>query len=218
VADPVVYKCYIIAITQEAAMELNTIYLVCAIAGGTVLVLRVILLLFGVDGGGDVEVEIDPGAAADAIDGSGNFFTFLSLQSIAGFFTMFGLVGMGLLQIEATNAQSLAGALAAGVFTAWATGMIFIALRKLQSDGTMVLERAIGKKGTVYLTIPEKGTGVVTVAVQGGLKSLDAVSEKGTRIPTGAIIEVVGVKAGSILIVAEEEAETKKELLEKPVE
>jgi hypothetical protein len=199
-------------------MELNTIYLVCAIAGGTVLVIRLILMLFGVDGGGDIDVEFDPGAAADAAGGSGDFFTFLSLQSIAGFFTMFGLVGMGLLQIDATNAQSLGGALAAGIFTAWATGMIFIALRKLQSDGTMVLDKAIGKKGTVYLTIPEKGTGVVSVSVQGGLKTLDAVSEKGIRIPTGAIIEVVGVKAGSILIVAEEEAETSKELLEKPVD
>lgn len=196
-------------------MELNTIYLVCAVAGGTVLALRLILMLFGVDGGGEVEMEFDPGSAADAVDGSGNFFTFLSLQSIAGFFTMFGLVGMGLLQIEATNAQSLAGALAAGIFTAWATGMIFIGMRKLQSDGTLVMDKAIGKKGTVYLTIPEKGTGVVSVSVQGGLKNLDAVSEKGTRIPTGTIIEVVGVKSGSILIVAEEVSETRKELLEK---
>jgi hypothetical protein len=201
----------------EAVMELNTIYLVCAVAGGTVLVLRLILMLFGADGG-DVEVEIDPSAAADAIDGSGNFFTFLSLQSIAGFFTMFGLVGMGLLQINATNAQSLVGALAAGVFTAWATGMIFLALRRLQSDGTMVLDKAIGKTGTVYLTIPEKGTGVVSVAVQGGLKNLDAVSAKGTRLPTGTIIEVVGVKAGSILIVSEETVENRQELLEKPAE
>jgi hypothetical protein len=196
-------------------MELNTIYLVCAVAGGTVLALRLILMLFGVDGGGEVEMEFDPGSAADAVDGSGNFFTFLSLQSIAGFFTMFGLVGMGLLQIEATNAQSLAGALAAGIFTAWATGMIFIGMRKLQSDGTLVMDKAIGKKGTVYLTIPDKGTGVVSVSVQGGLKNLDAVSEKGTRIPTGTIIEVVGVKSGSILIVAEEVSETRKELLEK---
>jgi hypothetical protein len=196
-------------------MELNTIYLVCAVAGGTVLVIRLILMLFGMDGGGDVDIEFDPSAAADAIDGSGNFFTFLSLQSIAGFFTMFGLVGMGLLQIEATNAQSLAGALAAGVFTAWATGMLFIAMRKLQSDGTLVMDKAIGKKGAVYLTIPEKGTGVVSVSVQGGLKNLDAVSEKGTRIPTGTIIEVVGVKAGTILIVTEEVSETQKGLLEK---
>jgi hypothetical protein len=195
-------------------MELNTIYLVCALAGGTVLVIRLLLMLFGIDGGPDIDADIDPGGAVEAADGSGTFFTFLSLQSISGFFTMFGLVGMGLLQIGSSNAQSLGGALAAGIFTAWATGMIFLGLRKLQSDGTMVFEKAIGQQGTVYLTIPEKGTGVVTVSVQGGSKTLSAVSEKGVKISTGALIQVVGITGGNILVVREVVTETSQELLE----
>lgn len=188
-------------------MGWNTIYLICAVAGGAILVLRVILMLVGIDQGDapEVSVEVDaPGG--DGITGGANF---LSLQSIAGFFTMFGLVGMGLLQIGSSEIVSLLGALGAGVLTAWATGMIFLQMRRLQSEGTMVITNAIGQVGSVYLTIPEQGSGVVTVTVQGAQRSLDAVSEHGQRIPTGSMVRVVSVTAGKILVVTEANPEPK---------
>jgi hypothetical protein len=186
-------------------MGLDTIYLVCAVAGGTVLVLRLLLMLFGLDHGDagdfDTSVDLDHDALGDAGHGDGSMFTFLSIQSISGFFTMFGLVGLGLLQIKATNMWSLVGALAAGLFTAWCTGMIFLGLRRLQSEGTLVIGNAVGQTGSVYLTIPETGTGSVNVTVQGSLRTLDAVSQGGNRIPTGSIVKVVGITAGKILVV-----------------
>lgn len=185
-------------------MTLNSIYLICAIVGGAILVLRLILMLAGIDHSDlpDVSVEVDPG-----VGGAGDV-NFLSLQSIAGFFTMFGLVGMGLLQVNAHWGWSLAGALAAGVFTGWVTTMIFFQMTKLQSEGNLVMTNAIGQVGTVYLTIPEKGSGVVTVSVQGAVRSLDAVSEHGQRISTGSMVRVVGVTAGKILVVTEQTAES----------
>lgn len=197
-------------------MELYTIYLICAVAGATVLVIRFVMMMVGMDGDGiSHDVDLNHDGIMDASDGHGGGVTFLSLQSIAGFFTMFGLVGMGLLQVQAGALWSLLGAVAAGAFTAWSTGMIFLSMRKLQSDGTLVIENAIGKKGTVYLTVPAKGTGTVTVPVQGAMRTLDAVSEKGVRIPTGSLISVVGVTAGSILVVTEVVAEVQTELAEK---
>ena len=185
-------------------MGLNTIYTVCALAGGTVLALRFLLMLFGLDhGDADVDTGLDQ-AGLDGGLGAGSVFTFLSIQSISGFFTMFGLVGLGLLQINASDIMSLIGALAAGVFTAWCTGMIFLTMRRLQSEGTLVVGNAVGQTGTVYLTIPETGTGTVSVAVQGSLRNMDAVSEDGHRIPTGSIIKVVGVTAGKILVVTDQ--------------
>ena len=190
-------------------MGLNTIYLICALAGGAVLVLRLILLATGLDHGDaadvtEVSIDVDHDGVMDAHGGSG--VNFLSLQSIAGFFTMFGLVGMGLLQVEASDLLSLVGAMAAGGFTAWATGMIFLHMRRLQSEGTLVISNAVGQVGKVYLTIPEKGTGIVSVTVQGALRTLDAVSENGQRIPTESIVKVVGVTAGKILVVTDETA------------
>ncbi len=183
-------------------MGWNTIYLICAVAGGAILVLRIILMAVGIDQGDapDVSMDVD-GGGGEGITGGASF---LSLQSIAGFFTMFGLVGMGLLQIGSSEIVSLLGALGAGALTAWATGMIFLQMRRLQSEGTMVITNAIGQVGSVYLTIPEKGTGVVTVTVQGAQRTLDAVSEHGQRIPTGSIVRVVSVTAGTILVVTEQ--------------
>ena len=192
-------------------MGLDTIYLICAVAGGALLAIRILLMLFGLDHGdaGDfgTSIDLDHGDLAGAGDGAGSIFTFLSIQSIAGFFTMFGLVGLGLLQINTSNLLSLAGALAAGVFTAWSTGMIFLAMRRLQSEGTLVIGNAVGQTGTVYLTIPETGTGSVNVTVQGSLRTLDAVSHTGNRIPTGKIVKVVGITAGKILVVTDQETE-----------
>lgn len=189
-------------------MGWNTIYLICAVAGGVILALRVVLMLVGLDQGDapDVSMEID---TPDAHTGFGNGASFLSLQSIAGFFTMFGLVGMGLLQIGSSEIVSLLGALGAGLLTAWATGMIFLQMRRLQSEGTMVITNAIGQVGSVYLTIPEQGSGVVTVTVQGAQRSLDAVSEHGQRIPTGSMVRVVSITAGKILVVTEANPEPK---------
>lgn len=188
---------------------MNTIYLACAIIGGVVMVLRVILMIVGIDHG-DV-----PDAAPDGIpdhdviavqDGSGAGFQILSFQSIAGFLLMFGLVGMGLLRIQASEILSFFGALAAGAVTALGTALIFRGMSKLQSEGTLVIGNAVGQVGTVYLTIPESGTGVVNVTVQGAVRSLDAVSETHQRIPTGAVVKVVRVTGNKILVVREQDA------------
>jgi len=185
-------------------MGLNTIYLICAIAGGTILLLRFILMFIGMDQGdvATTSLDLDHDGALDVHDGGG--MNLLSLQSIAGFFTMFGLVGMGLLQIKAAAIWSLLGALVAGGITAWVTAMIFFQMRRLQSEGTLKIANAIGQTGTVYLTIPEKGSGVVTVTVQGTSRSLDAVSQTGKSIPTGAVVRVVSITAGKILVVVED--------------
>jgi hypothetical protein len=189
-------------------MDLNTIYLVCAVAGGTVLVLRLLLMITGFGGGDDVsDIPTDLDAGVDADFGghdageTGAGANFVSIQSLSGFFTMFGLVGMGLLEINASPVLSLVGALAAGGVTAWATTMIVLNLQRLQSSGNLVITNAIGQQGTVYLTIPEKGSGVVMVTVQGALRQFDAVSGNGQRIPTGEVIRVTGITAGKVLVV-----------------
>jgi hypothetical protein len=190
-------------------MSLFTIYLVCAAAGGTLLVLRVILMLVGLDNAGGAAdgvdlAQLDHGGDLGGHEGS---FNFLSIQSIASFLTIFGLVGMGLLRINASDVLSLLGALAAGAVTAWATGMIFMSMRRLQSEGTLQVSNAVGQVGTVYLTIPEKGSGVVNITVQGAQRTLDAVSDNGQRIHTGTIVRVVGITAGKVLVVSEQTAE-----------
>lgn len=191
-------------------MDLNTVYLVCAVAGGTVLVLRILLMLVGMQFGGDmdapdVDADFDASGAEHSAGGEVNF---LSIQSLSAFFTLFGLVGMGLLQVGASQIVSLLGGLVSGALTAWISGMIVLGLQRLQSSGTMEVSNAVGQKGRVYLTIPEGGSGVVSVTVQGGLRQFDAVSENGMKIPTGALVRVTGLSAGNLLVVVQEPLET----------
>lgn len=195
---------------------MNTIYLICAVAGGTMLLLRLILTLIGLDhGGGDLPDDASFDVDTDAADGHGGGLNLFSMQSIAGFLTMFGLVGMGLLQINVSEALSMVGALLSGGVTAVATALIFLQMQKLQSEGTLNIRNAIGRTGTVYLTIPESGTGVVNVTVQGAMRTLDAVSQRGNRLPTGTVIKVVDITAGKLLVVtesAEQAADSQQEV------
>jgi hypothetical protein len=184
-------------------MGLGTIYLVCAVAGGTILLIKIVLMVIGLDSGDAADLDLDQDGILDAGE-PGAGLNFLSVQSISGFFTMFGIVGLGLLQINASPVLSLLGALAAGAFTAWCTAMIFLTMRRLQSDGTLVIGNAVGQQGTVYLTIPEKGVGSINVTIQGAQRILDAMSKDGLKIPTGSVVKVVGVTAGKILVVTED--------------
>jgi membrane protein implicated in regulation of membrane protease activity len=166
-----------------------------AAIGGVLFVIRLILFLVGAGdqelGGGDGNLE----------GGSDSSFQFISLQGVAGFFTMFGLVGLAMHSGGQGTWISVAGAVVSGLITLWLVSMIFQSMRRMQSDGTLRISNAIGEEGTVYLTIPDNGTGQVQVAVQGGLKIFNAVSADHQRIPTGASIRVVKIVSGNMLMV-----------------
>jgi hypothetical protein len=73
---------------------------------------------------------------------------------------------------------------------------------KLTDSGTLNLNGAVGKIGSVYLTIPAKrsGLGKVQVKVQ-GLQTLDAMTDSEEEIKTGSVIEVVDILNNEILLV-----------------
>ncbi|MCU0447458.1 MAG: hypothetical protein MUE85_21380 [Microscillaceae bacterium] len=96
----------------------------------------------------------------------------------------------------------LGGGLGYGTMYGWA--WMFSQLLKQTADGTLDLNRAIGVEGEVYLTIPahERGTGKITVVVQGQLCELDA-KTSGEQIATGKKIQVIALLENDILLVEE---------------
>lgn len=179
---------------------LETIFGVCAIAGGTALLLRMALLLLGI---GDHDGLDDAGGA----DGHGEGATrLLSIQGISAFLVIFGLAGLAMgRQSGAAPELSVAVALAAGVGAMWVIARVFRLMGRLQSSGTLDLERAIGREGTVYLTIRPDSGGQVQLELQGRLGTFDAQSATNREIPTGRAIRVVDVRAGMLFV---EPAET----------
>jgi hypothetical protein len=78
---------------------------------------------------------------------------------------------------------------------------IFIGAQKLQSEGTINMQNAIGLEGTVYLRIPANDIGKVNLVLQGALKEFNAVSADKKLINTGEQVRVVGLNAGEMLVV-----------------
>jgi membrane protein implicated in regulation of membrane protease activity len=178
------------------------IYLVSAVIGGTLFVLRTILMFTGI--GGDHEAVHDHADHfGDAGHDAGSSFTFnlLSLQGLTAFFTMFGLVGLTLSRAGFHVLLTILGGTAAGLVTVLLISLIFSQVGRFQSEGTLDIKNAVGANGTVYLRIPPGGSGQVRVPVQGGLRILDAVVKGDEGLPTGTKIRVIGVADNATLIV-----------------
>jgi hypothetical protein len=188
---------------------IEIIYWAATIIGGTLFVLRLIMMVIGgglgdgdvdiphdVDIGGDIHTDIAGDHAAADVS-----FKLLSVQGLTSFFMMFGLVGLALLKSNFPVVVTVIGGMAAGLATVAITGLIFTQMRRLQTEGTIHIQNTIGTEGSVYLTIPQDGTGQVQIIAQGSLKIFDAISKSKKTIATGEKVQVVGVASGNTLIV-----------------
>jgi hypothetical protein len=192
---------------------IEIIYWGATIIGGTLFILRTILLLVG--GGFDTHdfdhpLENDLWTGQDAhLDtdsmethpDSDFSFRLLSMQGLTAFFMMFGLVGLALVKANLATPLTILGGGAAGLFAVWLISLLFAQMKRLGSDGTIDIRNAIGQSGSVYLPIPAEGTGQVEITVQGALKIMDAVSKGGQTLKTGEAIQVTGVLDQKTLIV-----------------
>jgi membrane protein implicated in regulation of membrane protease activity len=183
---------------------IEIIYWASTIVGGTLFILRVIMMFIG---GGVSDDALD-----SALDAGGDLsmgdhvetdvsFKLMSIQGLTSFFMMFGLVGLALLAAGLPVFVTVLGGMLAGLVTVAVTGLIFTQMKRLQTEGTINIQNTVGTQGSVYLTIPKNGTGQVQIIAQGSLKIFDAVSNSKSVIATGERVQVIGVTSGNTLIV-----------------
>jgi membrane protein implicated in regulation of membrane protease activity len=174
----------------------NQIYLLCAVVGGSVFVIKTLLMVIGgqadvhdLDVHGDVHLDTDVS------------FHLLTIQGIIGFVMMFGLVGLFLsVGLHFPALLSLPGAIAAGFAAMWATARMMTWMKGLQSSGNIEEKNLIGQEGEVYLTIPAGGVGKVHVTVQNRLMEYDAEANDDKEIKTGEQIRVVFMKGNNLIV------------------
>jgi len=168
---------------------LEQVFLLSAIVGGLILVLRLILMVAGLDHhGADVHVDSDAG------------FQALTIQGISSFFTMFGVVGYTLHHNGIVGVVlALLGGLASGLLAMWLIHRVFLAMLKLQSSGTVSIFAAVGSEGSVYLTVGKDG-GRVQINFANRLREFEAVSADGSTLPTGTAIRVQSVAANTLVV------------------
>ncbi|MGD9612427.1 MAG: NfeD family protein [Kiritimatiellia bacterium] len=175
--------------------KLELVFTVCALVGGTLFLIRLVLQLLGFDG--DLSADHPGDVETSHTDAS---FKMLSLLGITAFLMMFGLGGRAMLESRPGQAlPALVVALLAGGISLWLMAWLFKAMKKLQSNGAASLDQAVGLEGSVYLTIPANDVGKVQIAVNGRLNVLDARAAGGQTLPTGARVKVVRIANGNIL-------------------
>jgi len=184
----------------DSLSSLQRIHWVIAIPSTIIFVIQLIITLTA---GGDTDMDSagdhDGDFSGDHDDGMHIF----SVKSILVFLMFYGWGGLAAIEKGmhvwwGVSGISLVLGIIMMLFTAW----IFFMLLKLQSSGTMKMQNAVGKEAEVYLTIPAKksGNGKVQIIIQGGYKTLDAVTEDTEDIKTGNFVEVIEV-VNDILVV-----------------
>jgi hypothetical protein len=179
---------------------MDTLFFVCAMAGGAFLIVQFALMILGLSDG---DVDLDAGADVDFDAGHGDswFVGVLSIRTITAAVTAFGLAGWAARGSEIGMVPSLVVAIVAGMGAMYAVYWLFRSVMKLEHDGTVHIENAVGKHGTVYVPIPaaHAGSGKIQMKLQDRVKEYQAVTPGTDALPTGAKIVVTSVVSSDTL-------------------
>ncbi|HWB08187.1 MAG TPA: hypothetical protein VG826_03140 [Pirellulales bacterium] len=141
----------------------------------------------------------DAGAGHDATHEvshheTASFIRMLTFRTVVAALTFFGLAGLAGGSTGAPGELTFVMALAAGGAAMYGVHWLMQSLKRLRADGTVRIERAIGRPGTVYLRIPanKSGAGKIQVNVQNRTMEYEAMTAC-DMLPVGAKVVVVNV-------------------------
>ncbi|OHB56870.1 MAG: hypothetical protein A2Y07_10885 [Planctomycetes bacterium GWF2_50_10] len=183
--------------------SLDKFFVICAILGGALLSVRIVLQFLGLTAEHDFSSvdSSDISGAAHGHNASELGFKILSLQGLTAFFLMFGLVGLALSRQSSVGPfLSIAGATASGLLMVYIMAKIFTAMKRLQSSGNIDIKHAVGLPATVYANIPADSTGQVQLTIHDRLRIYDASAKDKTEIKTGSRVKVVEVIGNTLIV------------------
>ena len=192
-----------------------TLFLACALFGGTLLICQTLMTLIGM--GGDHDLSHDAGGhdfshdagghdaggetggaghdtASSAHHGSTWFFGIVTFRTAVAALTFFGLAGMAAHSSEISPVPSLAIGVMAGFAAMYGVHWMMRQISRLKADGSVRIDNAVGMTGTVYLRIPGhlSGPGKIQLNLQNRTVELSAWSDQ-SEIATGATVHVTRV-------------------------
>ncbi len=161
------------------------------------LIVQLIIMLIGIDSETDFDFSSPDDISIFDIFG----FKLLTIRNIIAFFAIGGwtfIIVQGF--TDSYLLSNIAGVLA-GLITMFLLTMAMNSIMKLQQNGVKIMQNAVGKTGTVYLTIPgeRSGFGKVNVLIQETLVEYEAKSDE--EIVTGCEV-VVNEVVNDYLIVS----------------
>lgn len=181
-------------------MLVQQIFALIAIPSTVLIVIQTILLLIGIGGDTDTDVEAD---LSDDIDVPDDGLAIFSVRGILSMLCITGWVAVALLETSLPSWVSISIAIACGVATLIGIAYLMRAINRLQSSGNIDIENCVGKIGEVYIPIPSagNGSGKVTVTVQEKFSEFTAITTAEETLKTGAYVRVVAVSESGVLVV-----------------
>lgn len=169
-------------------------YFIMAAIGTVLFVIRLVMSLFGGDGGDfDTDFDIDTDSS----------FTLFSLLSVLSFIMGAGWMGLACrIDWSLGRVPSLLIAVGFGTAMMFLAAGLMILTRKLNRSVQYNVRTAIGRTGRVYMTVPAKGQGQgkVEVSVSGRLKVMAAISN-GEEIAAFTDVKVTDARDDDTIVV-----------------
>jgi membrane protein implicated in regulation of membrane protease activity len=176
-----------------------TFFIVCAGVGGTLVLLQFLAGSLGLGGdhgdAGHHDFGTDHGHDGHDAGSDGNWFLgLLTFRAISAAVAFFGLGGLTAAYYGMPNSAQLATAAGSGFAALYLVASLMKVLFRLRADGTVRLDQAVGRTGTVYLRVPAErtGPGKVTLNLQNRTVELEAFTAA-QELPTGTPVRVVAV-------------------------
>jgi len=183
----------------EALSSFQQVMFIIAVPATLILIIFLILMIIGIDGtdafGGDLDMDV---SGVDSInDEPFSDISGLRILSVRGALTFFSIgPWMGFILDKYLDTW-LAGVLAllSGGLAAYLLALAFKASLRLENEGNIDYNNAIGKIGVVYLRIPasREGKGKINVTVQERYVEIEAITDDDDVIATGSNVVVVDV-------------------------
>ena len=177
-----------------------------ALAASTVLVIQIVLMIIGFATGGlgdslgvDGDVDVDGDGVPDDHSGSG-VVGLITIKGIVSFFAVGGWTALGLDISKAHPAVTIIVGVIVGIATLIGVGLIYRALYKLESNGSIQYKNAVGKTAEVYIPIKPGSVGKVNVVIQERLVEADARTLGDEEIATGAMVKIVDIINGVFVV------------------
>lgn len=216
--------------------QLQRIFASVAVPATVIMILQFILQLIGLAGGADTDADAPDADSADVQDGlpddmpdvqldddfaEGSLddglevdegqtgIRLFTLRSVIAFFAVGGWMGVAAIDWNLSDVVAIILAVIAGSLALYFVAWIIYAFLRLQQNGNIRYENAVGKEGEVYLTIPPNGRGKVNVIVQERLCEIEAISKVNRALKTGEKIVVVDITEEGVLIVEPKELSEK---------
>jgi hypothetical protein len=155
------------------------------------LIIQIVLLLFGFSNDGDIDIS--------DVDGGISLFT---IKSLTAFFAIGGWSGMVAAGGGAPEWLTVLIAFLAGCMAFVIVFFVFKQINKLQSNGIVDYNNAIGQTASVYVSIPENmsGKGKITLILQERYTEIDAMTKEKRKLKIDELVEISELIGDTVIV------------------